>query len=248
LTWTLPIRYLEIKALLIADDLRPLRMRTNLTSLFVESAKAPERGQAEYWDTKVTGLGMRISQGGRKTWTLLYRHRGRLRRLSLGTFPVLKLADARELAKLKLADVQHGIDPAAVRQEERQGDSFAALADRYLSEYARIKKKPKSVSEDQKMIRGELLPAWGNRKADEIIRRDVLILVDGIAARGAFIQANRVLALISKIFNFATDKEILGASPAVKVPKPGQEHRRDRVLRDQEIKRLWGASTSDRST
>jgi integrase len=51
--------------------------------------------------------------------------------------------------------------------------------------------------------------------------------------------------LISKIFNFATDKEILGASPAVKVPKPGQEHRRDRVLRDQEIKRLWGALESE---
>ena len=73
-------------------------MRANLTDVFVQSVKAPERGQAEYWDRKERGLGLRVSQGGRRTWTLLYRlpTDGRLRRFTLGTYPVLSLKDARE--------------------------------------------------------------------------------------------------------------------------------------------------------
>jgi integrase len=216
-------------------------MRAQLTAAFVDSVKAPELGQQEYWDRKMPAFGLRVSQGGRKTWTLLYRHQRRLRRLTLGTYPILGIVDAREMARAKLADVQHGIDPAAMKREARDADTFAALAERYLSEYAKIHKRESSVREDEKMLRRELLPAWGARKARDIARRDVIALVDGIAARGAAIAANRVLALASKIFNFAVAKEVIEVNPAYRVPKPGKERQRSRVLRDAEIIAAWGA-------
>jgi integrase len=216
-------------------------MRAKLTAPFVESMKPPERGQIEYWDRKTPGFALRVSQGGQKAWVLLYRHQGRLRRLTLGTYPILGVADARDMAKARLAEVQQGNDPATAKRDRRESDTFAALSDRYLTEYARSKKRASSVHEDEKMLRRELLPIWGARKAGDITRRDVIALVDGIAARGAGIAANRTLALASKIFNFAVSKEVIDVNPAYRVPKPGREQARTRTLRDEEISAVWHA-------
>jgi integrase len=215
-------------------------MRAKLTSLFVESVKPPNAGQVDYWDRKTPGFGLRVSQGGRKAWVLTYRHQGRFRRLTLGTYPILNVADARDLAKIKLAEVQRGIDPATLKRDSREADTFAALADRYMAEHARMKKRASSAHEDEKMLRRALLPAWGARKAADVSRRDVIALIDKIACE-APIGANRVLSLASKIFNFAVSKEIIEVNPAYRVPKPGREKQRSRVLRDDEIPAVWSA-------
>jgi integrase len=214
-------------------------MRTQLTARFVESLKSPERGQIEHWDTKVPGFGLRTSTGGRKTWTLLYRYQGRLRRLSVGTFPPISLADARGLARRALADVQRGKDPATTKQQNRTADSFVELAERYLREHAEPKKRASSVYEDRKLLKRELLPAWGARKAQDIGRRDVIALVDRIAAKPAPIAANRALSLASKIFNFGVSKELISINPAWRVPKPGKERSVTRTLDDDEIRAVW---------
>lgn len=214
--------------------------RTNLAALYVESAKPPAKGQVTYWDRKISGFGLRLSQGGARSWVVAYRHQGGMRWLKLGTYPLLGLADAREIARNKLADVQKGLDPATLKQAEREADSFKALAERYLAERARVKKKPRSAREDEKNINRKLLPAWGTNKANNIKRRDVIALVDGIGKR-APIQANRILALISKIFNFAIAKEIVEINPAVRVVKPSSERIRERFLNDEEIRAVWRA-------
>jgi len=214
-------------------------MRTNLTSLAVEAIKPPELGQVTYWDKKLAGFGLRVSQGGRKTWVCVYRHNGRLRWLTLGNYPITGVADARLQARQKLADVQKGVDVATMNRKAREADIYAVLCTRYIAEHARVKKKPKSVYEDERIIRRELLPEWGSRKAAEIRRRDVIELVDKIALRGAPIHANRTLALVSTIFNFGVSKEIIESNPAYRVPKPGAERRRDRVLSEAEIRKVW---------
>ena len=60
--------------------------------------EAVHGGQVDYFDTKPPALGLRVAPSGRKTWFIMYRSGGRLRRLTLGTYPVLSLADAREQA------------------------------------------------------------------------------------------------------------------------------------------------------
>jgi integrase len=214
--------------------------RRNLTSLFVETAKLPARGQITYWDIKLSGFGLRLSQGGAKSWTVAYRHQGRMRWLKLGTYPTLKLADARDMARSRLAEVQKGLDPASLKSAERDADTFRTLTERYVDEHARVKKKRRSALEDEKNINRELLPVWGSRKASSIKRRDVIALVDGIGRR-APIQANRILALISKIFNFAIAKEVVEVNPATRVVKPSSERTRERFLNDDEIKKVWQA-------
>jgi integrase len=214
-------------------------MRKNLTALFVNSVEPPELGQVDYWDAKLRGFGLRVSQGGRKVWVAMYRHQGRQRRYTIGTFPTLTLADAREEARKALARVQTGTDVAEVKQTSRRGDTFGELVARYMAEHAAVKNKPGTLREKKKLA--EVLTQWENRKAADITRREVVAVVDAIAARGARIRANRLVAFLSSVFTFGVAKEIVLANPAFRIPKPGLETQRDRVLTDAEIKAVWEA-------
>jgi integrase len=214
-------------------------MRLKLTAQFVESLKAPEAGQIDYWDQHTRGMGLRISQGGRKAWTVLYRFHGRSRRLTLGTFPTLSLADARQAAGNALREAQHGTDPATAKQDARSADTFGELAQLYLDRYA--KREKRTWREDERKLKIDLLPKWRNRKGHEIKRADVLEMLDGIVDRGSPVSANRTRALISKVFNFGIKRGIVESNPAQGVDNPGHEQQRDRVLSEDEIRTLWGA-------
>ena len=209
-----------------------------LTARFVESVK-PDATQVDYWDKSVTGLGLRVSPAGAKSWVLLYRMNGRLRRwtISRAGGPGLILADAREQAGHALRGVQLGHDPALAKKERREADTFKELAERYIDEYAKPRKR--SWRDDRRLLESEALPHWRHQPAREIRRRDVRELVEAVARRGAPIQANRVRALLHKVFAFAVAGEVVEINPVTDVPRPGVERQRDRVLNDDEIRQLW---------
>jgi integrase len=125
---------------------------------------------------------------------------------------------------------------------------FAVLAERYLREHARRKKKASSAREDERNLNRDVLPAWGSRKVTEITRRDVIALIDGIVDRGAGVHANRVLALVSKVFNFGIEKAVVELNPAHKVRKPTPELQRERVLTPEEIGKVWQAFDEEPAT
>ena len=111
------------------------------------------------------------------------------------------------------------------------------LANEYLERHA--KRFKKSWKEDERVINRELFPTLKHRKVKELTRRDVRELVEAIADRGAPIMANRTLAVIRKMLNFAVEREWIEANPAALLKKPGAEHSRDRVLTDSEVRVLW---------
>jgi integrase len=216
-------------------------MKKHLTAQTVTSLKPPKVGQLDVWDTKLKGFGLRLSQGGTRTWVLMFRTReGQLRRFRLGTYPPLTLADAREMARNELANIQKGMDPVAEKAAARDGHTFGELAEKYMTKFAMVRNRPATTREKRYQLEADLFPKWKNRKAASITRRDIIDLVDAIAER-APIHANRVAALISSIFAFALDQEILTASPALRIPRPGKEQARNRVLSAAEIGRLWAA-------
>ena len=151
-------------------------------------------------DGDVPGLAIRVNPGGRKTWTLRYRIGRRLRRWSIGTYPVISLAAARKKARLALTQLDAGIDPADRKRAGREYETFDDLATAYLK-HARLKKK--SWGQDALLMRSVLLPAWKNRALKDIKRRDVKDLLGGIVERGKPVMANRVQAIISTAFNYA---------------------------------------------
>lgn len=85
-------------------------------------------GQVDYFDSKPPSLGLCVTPHGRKTWFVMYRSSGRLRRLTLGTYPALSLADARQQARDARHTVAQGGDPAAHKQGLRTAPTVSDLA------------------------------------------------------------------------------------------------------------------------
>ena len=212
-----------------------------LTTRFIDSIKPPKTGRTEYWDAGTPGFGLRVAVSGRKTWVLMYRVRGdtRLRRATLGTYPTLTLADARDQAHADLRAAAKGRDPAGERKAEREADTFADLAEQYMEKYA--KKRKKSWSNDRRALDRDLLPRFRHRKALSIKRREVIGLLEDIAERGAPIGANRTLEIIRRIYNWGIEREIVDVNPCQRIKKIGVERQRERVLTDDEIRAAWTA-------
>jgi integrase len=163
--------------------------------------------------------------------------------MTLGVYPRMSLAEAREeLAKAR-RQLDAGVDPGASkiaqRRATRDAESFAELAHQWLERYA--KRNRKTWKEAQRQLESDALPAWGKRKAKSIKRRDVIQLIDQIMDRGSPIMANRTLGLLKQVFKFGVQRDIIDASPAVAVDKPAREIRRDRVLTEGEIRAFWQA-------
>lgn len=199
--------------------------------------------RTDFWDVGAKGFGVRVTPDGTKTFTYLYYHRGKKKRLSLGRFPETGLADARRLFEAAKGELAQGYDPATERDRTRKAGTFAELAEGYLERYS--KRRKRSWKTDERMLRKDLLPAWGQAKASEISRADVRELLDAIVERGAPIQANRTRGLIGSIYNWGIEQELVEHNPTYRVKLPARERRRERVLSWDEIRELWEALDSE---
>jgi integrase len=184
------------------------------------------------------GLVLTVLPSGRKQFTLRYRFQGKQRRLLLGEYPAVSLALARKRTRKAQSSIDDGKDPAGERQaaKAKRTDTVAALAKDYLAKHAR--KFKRSAAEDERILNVEVLPRWRDRSVRELTRRDVRALIERVADR-APIMGNRVLAVIRKMLNFAVDHDWIDANPAARIQKPSPERSRDRVLSDDELRRLW---------
>jgi integrase len=214
-------------------------MRKNLTAQFIETASTTKPREV-FWDAKTPGFGLRVTANGARSWIVMYERNRRARMLTLGSYPTMPLAEARERGREALLAAQRGADPAAEKQTERSADTWATLCERFITEYARKSCKPRTVREYERIISHVLLPKWRNLKAKDVTRAEVKALIGDIRARGAEVQANRVLAMISTIANFGVREDILQFNPAARIGMT-KEKSRDRVLSADEIRTAWAA-------
>jgi integrase len=209
-----------------------------LTARYLDLLK-PQRTRYEVFDTIVPGFAIRVTPLGHKSFTLYYRHHGRLRRVGLGRYPDVLLADARKAATQERGRIFDGADPAEEKKADRatDGDTVQALYERYR---AHKEKMLRSWSEVRRILEREVLSAWCHRRVADIRRRDIRELVER-KARTSPIQANRVLERISALFTFAVEQDWIESNPAWRIRKPGRERSRDRVLTRDEVRELWPA-------
>src|SRR5262245_41346436 len=193
----------------------------------------------ETWDAQQPGLIVRVLPSGTRQFAVRYRIRGKRRRLKLGEYPAVSLATARKRARKAQSAIDNGEDPARDRQAAKAAptDTVKALAADYLKKHAR--KFKRSADEDERILDVDVLPKWGERSVRELTRRDVRALIDRVVDRGAPVLANRVLALVRKMLNFAVDPDWIEANPAARITNPTPEISRERVLSDDEIRRFW---------
>lgn len=212
------------------------------TTRSLESLK-PRAERYEAWEDNGKGFGLRVAPSGKKSFIYMYRFEGRPRRMTLGQFPKVSLAQAHQLHAQARAKLERGIDPGAESLNRKRAAASAAtvqeLVDQYMEKHAKPRKR--SWREDERILHKEVLrdAGWGKRKAKDITRRDVIELLDSIVERGAPIAANRTFGVIRKMFNFAISRDIVSVSPCTAIVAPSAENRRDRVLSEQEIGLLW---------
>jgi integrase len=215
-----------------------------LTDRVCRGKKPPATGYLELWDTNLPGFGLRIGFGGKRSFQVMTRVHGELMRHKLGTYPTMTLSEAHEEARRVFRAAQAGVSPkaakkaAALAAARARKNTFASVAAAYILDAA---KDLRTKHEVQRKIDNDLLPEWGERLITDILRSDVKDLIRR-KARTSPIAANRMLALISSIFSWALDEEIVQASPAVKIRRPGTETPRERVLSDIELRDVWEAS------
>jgi integrase len=207
-----------------------------LTDKMLKGLKPPSSGQLDVWDDLLPGFGVRIGTTGRKSFFVGTRIKGKYRRITLKpTYPNLELAAARLRAREIIADAQGGIGPELKKKREEKG-TFGAVAAAFMHDYAA---HHRTRDQMQRMINGELAE-WHDRQISEITRADIKELLR-VKARTAPIMANRLLALISRIFSWALKEEIIEASPAMRIDRPGREVERERSLSVDEIRAAWAA-------
>lgn len=156
-------------------------------------------------DDTVRGLELRVYPNGRRVFYLYFRTKtGIPRRPRIEDFGAITLDQARKIARDMLADVARGMDPVYERQLDRNAARVSDLCDKYL-QYVECdkkgRKKPKSVMEDRRMIERYIRPKFGARAVKDIVGGDIEKLHRALA--NTPYQANRVLALLSRMFNLA---------------------------------------------
>ncbi|MGH7054931.1 MAG: tyrosine-type recombinase/integrase [Stellaceae bacterium] len=211
-----------------------------LTDKTVRSLSNPEKGNKITYDggpTAIRGFGARVTAGGVKSFVLNYTIAGRERRLTIGGYPAWTVAAARAEAKRLRQDVDRGIDPLAEREAERAAPAVADLSARYLAEHA-IKKR--TGKDDESMIRRIVNPELGNRKVVSLTFADIDRLHRKVTKEHGPYQANRLVALLSKMLSLAVRWEMRTDNPARGVER-NPEERRYRYLSGDELRRLTEA-------
>lgn len=213
------------------------------------SALRPKLTRYELPELGRTGLHLRVSPHGVKSWTWRYRYRTQHKRMLFGGYPAMTLADVRVKVAEALKHLQEGRDPGALVTDARQALRAAPTVDNltheYLTRHAEKTMRPATVREDTRILEKEILPVWRGRLAKEISRQDVMALLNAIEDRGVYVMRNRVAGVLSRLFLFGLDQGMVDASPAVqlrRLKKVGDvkvEQPRSRFLSKDEIRSFW---------
>lgn len=209
-----------------------------LTKRVVDSLEAPENGERWVWDTDAKGLGLKVTPAGRKGFFLKYRPAGQrtTRKLTLGTYGVLTVEQARDEARKALGAIVAGSDPARERADRRRAPTVAEALDQYLTDH-QGHWRPRTAAEYRRQADHIIAPAIGTLKVRDVARDDVAGVLRRLKDRP--ILTNRVLALASAFMTWAIRAGLRpsGLNPA-KYLSRHKEKGRTRFLTGEEIGRL----------
>ena len=218
-----------------------------LTERIIRDAKADGKART-IWDSQVRGLGLQITQGGKKNFVLRYKVGERKRQAILARCAELSLAEARQRAGRELAAIRDGnADPLERRRKAREAPTVADLIEQFfnIEAPARIRRgrmRPNTVEVYRYQAGKHILPAIGTRRVEDVTRADIERLVAPLPG----VSRNRVLALTGRLFTLAEVWEwrTPGSNPVRKVER-AREEARDRVLSGEEMAALAAALSEE---
>ena len=218
---------------------------------------APAGGRVEKIDSGYDGAGalyIVVQPTGARSWAFRYSHDGKARKLTLGRYPGLGLADARKEARRLGVEVERGADPCADKMAAKAAEApvsvvrtASMVADEFLRRHTDAKNGERWSKEVRRILAKEILPVIGAKPIAEVTKADIRDMIDGIAdgdgkRAPAPIQANRVLSVCAKLCRWCLGRDYIAVDPTAGLPKPGTETKRERVLTDAELAAIWRAA------
>lgn len=232
-------------------------MAINLTKSLIDRSTPSERDYF-LWDSDVTGFGLKVSKGGRKSYVVKYRvgtgRRAPSRRMTIGQHGspwTVKMA--RDEARKVLGRVAMGQDPAKDKQEEKKQLTVSELCDQYL-EHGAKSKKASTLATDKGRIERHIKPLLGKKRIKQVTRKDIRKFLNDVAdgktasdqrtglrgrsiVKGGKGTASRTVGLLGGIFTYAVDLDLVDTNP-VRGVKRFPDNKGERFLSQQEIIRL----------
>jgi len=218
--------------------------KKKLNNSYIKSVQ-PQEKRIEIYDTLVAGLALRVTPTGHKSFVYRYRYKNKIKRFTIGTYPKIGLATARNEAKNLSYEVNNGTDPMAEKKKARYDPGSVTLnelAKEFKGKYLPTLRKGTRY-EYARIIDKELIPTLGSFEIKEISRHQVINLLDKKAYdEGYPTMANRIRSRLSKMYSFAIDRGLIDYNPVISTPKySAGENKRDRYYEEDEIKKLWKA-------
>jgi len=234
---------------------KPQPKRMTMTSKSVERIPTPAK-ETIFWDESFRSFGVRVSPKGTRSWTCFVRIKPAMRglkaveaQLTLGRFPRVSLAEARDKARKAMASAEDGIDPRDKRVTPGGENSFYALVEYYLTHYVKVNCRESTYAQYERQLR---LPRqrWGDLPAAAVTVQMIEDLVDEVAGRrlrkskrggGALREADNMLATLRACFRFGVKRRKLSADPTFGIDRRAKYEPRQRALSKPELVALWNA-------
>ena len=208
----------------------------NFTKRSLEILSIPINGKRSYYyDEKVRGLGVAVTDKGTITFIVYRKVEGRPERITLGRYPDLSIENARGLASETNAQISQGKNPNQEKSKLRAEITLQELFDKYLEQHA--KKHKKSWISDQSQYQ-LYLASWSKRKISSIHKSDIESLHTKIGNNNGIYTANRALSLLGIMFSKAISWGWNGINPVIGIKK-FKEKSRERFLQGDELPRFF---------
>ena len=201
--------------------------KRSLTELTIKNLKPPASGQITTWDTQLTGFGVRCSPGGTKTFVVMYGKRRR--RVTVGRYPTMSLAIARQRAREILVNASLGADA-------RPSVAFREAVERYL----RLREpelRPKTFSEYKRLLRTHF--PFDDTLVEDVATNDIVDALDRIERLS---ERAHAYAALKSFLNWCLERGYCAANPMALLKKPKVASAKERVLSDDELVAVWKAS------
>jgi integrase len=219
--------------------------RQNLDDRLADDASGPppdvKLAYVIHWDADIKGLGLRVTRKGAKSWVLVYRAAGTQRCLTIGTHrdPWRVAAVRKEALRLKVL-IDQGRDPMGERHLSRTAPRVNDLIERWREEHA-PKNRASSTRENERLIAQWIKPELGTKRVADVTFEDVDKLHRKISQKqGTPYRANRVVALLSKMFSLALKWRMTRTHPCKGIER-NREQPRATYLEPDQLERLLAA-------
>lgn len=225
-----------------------------LTITQIRQLPKPKKGFTEFTVGSVMGLKVRIHASGIRSWVFKYKAGGTQNVITLGRVDALSNQHVVVEAQRLRRQVQNGADPAGAarrtkadaqaalakaKAESDANPTFTHFAQEFITRYAKPRKK--TWQRDESQLAKHVLPYLGDIRIQQIVRRDIIQLLDRIHAQQHHVGANRVRALLNTMFNWGIRRDYCETNPVLHTERM-KEKPRDRVLTESEIRHLWNCT------